>query len=155
MTFEREVFISLKEGMKEAYFRRIYDMKFTPEKPFDFELFFDNKFIALEAKHEKGRLRFRNIKRHQIENLKKIERNGGISFFLVRIEDEHKKVNKFRCFIVKLSDMLYLKETVGKVSANADDLEKIAVYEAKRKKFNKKYGWDFSNFFINEEPKID
>lgn len=149
MSFEREIFISFTQSMKEAYFRRIYDMKYTPEKPFDFELFYKGNFIVFEAKQEKGRLRFRNIKRHQIENMKKVEANGGKAYFLIRIEDEKKALNKFRCFIVKLSDMLYLKETVGKVSVNVKDLEEIAVYEAKRVKFNEKYGWDFYKFFLN------
>lgn len=149
MTFEREVFISFKYGMTNAYFRRIYDMKYTPEKPFDFELFYKGKFIVFEAKHEKGRLRFRNIKRHQIENMKKVEKNGGQAYFLVRIEDEKKSLNKFRCFVVKLSDMLCLKGTTGKVSANANDLAQIAIYESNRAKFNGKYGWDFYNYFLD------
>lgn len=147
MQFEREIFISFTQGLSEAYFRRIYDMKYTPEKPFDFELYYKGNFIVFEAKHEKGRLRFRNIKRHQIENMKKVERNGGIAYFLVRIEDEKKALNKFRCFVVKLSDMLCLKGTGGKVSANANDLVEIAVYEAKREKFKGRLGWDFYKFF--------
>ena len=43
--------------------------------------------------------------------------------------------------------MLYIKETVGKVSANAADLAEITVYEAKREKYNDKLGWDFYKFF--------
>ena len=54
-SFEREIFQSISTTMPYAFFRRIYDMRHTPNKPFDFELFYRAMFIAMEAKHQKDR----------------------------------------------------------------------------------------------------
>jgi penicillin-binding protein-related factor A (putative recombinase) len=147
-TFEREIFIAFQDYLPTAFFRRIYDMRHTPQKPFDFELFHRGFFFAIEAKHQKSHLDFRRIKPHQLEHLHRVEENGGFSFFLIRIEDAKKVHDKFRAFIISLSRMEQMMEEIPKVSCNAGDLEKWAEVESTRIRLpSKKYCWDFPAFF--------
>jgi len=127
---------------------RIYDMQFTPQKPFDFALFVKGIFFAMEAKHQKSHLDFRRIKPHQLENMRKVVTNGGVSFFIIRIEDPKKTHDKFRAFVISLEKMEELMETSSKVSCNAQDLEEWAEFEAERIRLpSQKYTWDFPKFF--------
>jgi len=147
-SFEREIYLSFKYTMPQAYFRRIYDRHYTGLKPFDFELFYQGFFFALEAKHQKGRLSLRRIHPHQKESLEKIMKNGGLSYFLIRIEDPKKFQNKFRAFVLYYPTFVVMIEELSKRSCNAQDLENYAEYEAKRIRIKEKYyGWSFPEFF--------
>ena len=127
---------------------RIYDMQFTPQKPFDFALFMKGIFFAIEAKHQKSHLDFRRIKPHQFEHMRKVVKNGGGSFFIIRIEDPKRTHEKFRAFVISLEKMEELMETSTKQSCNAKDLEKWAEFEAKRIRLpSQKYTWNFPMFF--------
>ena len=48
-TFEREIYYSFKFLMPQSYFRRIHDKYNTGQKPFDFEVFYQGLFFAIEA----------------------------------------------------------------------------------------------------------
>ena len=147
-SFEREIFLSFKHGMPQSYFRRIHDKHNTGEKPFDFEVFYQAFFFAIEAKHQKGRLGLRRIHPHQKEAMEKIMANGGISYFIIRIEDPKKFRGKFRAFVIHYDTFHKMMEEIDKKSCNAKDLEIYAEYEAERLKLEKsKYGWSFPVFF--------
>ena len=154
-SFEREIFQSISTTMPGAFFRRIYDMRHTPNKPFDFELFHRAMFIALEAKHQKDRLDFRRLKSHQMANLELVEDNGGYSFFLVRIEDSKLHQKKFRAFIVPFNAMKNHMEKSEKSSINAEELEELSVFEASRYRHeNGSYLWNLNEFFEAFKPEI-
>jgi len=141
--------------MPHAFFRRIYDMRHTPNKPFDFELFFNAMFIAIEAKHQRDRLDFRRIKSHQMLNLEKVEANGGYSFLIIRIENTKLHSNKFRAFIVPFPIMKEYMENSSKASANAGELETMAAFEARRyRNESGTYMWNFNEFFRDFRPEI-
>ena len=147
-SFEREIFIAFKDYLPTAYFRRIYDMMHTPQKPFDFELFYRGYFFGIEAKHQQSHLDFRRIKPHQLENMRQVEQNGGFSFFIIRIEDPKKAQKKFRAFVISRKVMEEHMEESTKASCNAADLEKIAEFEAKRERLpDGRYTWNFPEFF--------
>ena len=147
-TFEREIYHSLKFTMTRAYFRRIHDRYNTGLKPFDFEIFYLGFFFAIEAKHQKGRLNLSRIHPHQKEAMEKIMRNGGFSYFIIRIEDQKKARGKFRAFVIHYETFLKMMEEIGKKSCNAHDLENYSEYEAERVKVSERYyGWTFHKFF--------
>jgi len=147
-TFEREIYHSFKFTMQGAYFRRIYDKYNTGLKPFDFEVFYQGFFFAIEAKHQKGRLNLSRVHPHQKEAMEKIMRNGGFSYFIIRIEDTKKTRGKFRAFVIHYETFLKMMEEIGKKSCNAHDLESYSEYEAERGKVSKLYyGWTFHKFF--------
>jgi len=147
-TFEREIFITFRDYLPTAFFMRIYDMQYTPQKPFDFVLFIQGIFFGIEAKHQKSHLDFRRIKSHQLENMSQVETNGGHSFFIIRIEDEKKTHDKFRAFVISLAKLVELMEKSTKVSCNARDLEEWAEFEAKRIRLpSGRYTWNFPEFF--------
>lgn len=124
-------------------------MVHTPQKPFDFELFYKGLFFGLEAKHQKSHLDFRRIKAHQLENMRMVEQNGGYSFFIIRIEDVKKTHDKFRAFIISRQRLEEHMEESPKASCNARDLEEVAEFEAKRIRLpNGNYTWNFPEFFI-------
>lgn len=124
-------------------------MRHTPQKPFDFELFYKGYFFGLEAKHQKTHLDFRRIKPHQLENMRQVEKNGGFSYFIIRIEDVKKTHDKFRAFIISRARLEKLVEVCGKASCNVVDLQGAAEFEADRIKLpNGKYTWNFPEFFI-------
>jgi len=152
-TFEREIFQSIGTTMPYAFFRRIYDMRHTPIKPFDFEFFYRAMFIAIEAKQQKDRLDFRRIKSHQMLNLEKVEANGGYSFFFIRIENSKLHQNKFRAFIVPFPVMKDHMENSGKASINVKELASIACFEAQRYRHESgAYLWNFNEFFEDFTP---
>lgn len=148
-TFEREIFIAFKDYFPKAFFVRIYDMQYTPQKPFDFVLFEGGIFYGIEAKHQKSHLDFRRIKEHQWEHLQKVEDNGGNAFFIIRIEDPKKAQKKFRGFVISMDQLKIMRDEIGKKSCNANDLEKYAEFEGERIKLpNGKYTWNFPEYFI-------
>ncbi len=123
-------------------------MRHTPQKPFDFELFYKGYFFGIEAKHQKSHLDFRRIKVHQLEHMKRVEENGGFAFFIIRIEDVKKTQDKFRAFVISRKKMVEMMEESSKVSCNATDLKVWAEFEATRVRLpSKKYTWDFPDFF--------
>ena len=147
-TFEREIYYSFKFTMQGAYFRRIHDKYNTGQKPFDFEVFYQGFFFAIEAKHQKGRLNLSRIHPHQKEAMEKIMRNGGFSYFIIRIEDQKKTRGKFRAFVIHYETFITMMEEIGKKSCNAHDLESYSEYEAVRGKVSERYyGWTFHEFF--------
>lgn len=147
-TFEREIFIAFQDHLPTAFFRRIYDMRHTPQKPFDFELFYKGYFFALEAKQQRSHLDFRRIKPHQFDHLRRVEENGGYSFFLVRIEDPKKSMDKFRAFVISLDRMEEMIREIPKASCNAGDLRTWAEMEAERVRLSPdRYCWNFPVFF--------
>ncbi len=149
-TFEREIFISFKYLMSQAYFRRIHDKFNTGLKPFDFELFYEGFFFGIEAKHQKNRLDLSRIHPHQKEAMEKILRNGGLSYFIIRIENPKMTRGKFRAFVIHYSTFIKMMLEIDKKSCNAKDLEFYAEYEAERLTLDKKkgyYGWSFNIFF--------
>lgn len=123
-------------------------MQHTPQKPFDFELFYKGYFFAIEAKHQKSHLDFRRIKEHQLEHMRGVEENGGYAFFIIRIEDEKKTLGKFRAFVISRDKLVEMREVSNKASCNATDLEEWAEFEAERIRLpSKKYTWNFPEFF--------
>jgi len=128
-TFEREIFVGFKYYFPKAFFVRIYDMQYTPLKPFDFVLFQGGFFFGIEAKHQKGHLDFRRIKEHQIDHLKTVEENGGFAFFIIRIEDPKKAQKKFRAFVISKERLKFMEKEISKKSCNVKDLEKYAEFE--------------------------
>jgi len=147
-TFEREIYNSFKFRMSHAYFRRIYDKYNTGLKPFDFSVFYKGLFFAIEAKHQKGRLNLSRIHPHQKEAMEKIMKNGGFSYFIIRIEDPKKKQKKFRAFIIHYDTFQTMMKEIDKKSCNATDLGQYAEYEARREKVSDRYyGWSFSEYF--------
>jgi len=61
---------------------------------FDFQILYQGKFIAFDAKHCNGPLFYlSNCKAHQIKAMHDIEKNGGEGFFLVYYA-EKSKLNK-------------------------------------------------------------
>ncbi|MCK4613377.1 MAG: Holliday junction resolvase RecU [Thermoplasmata archaeon] len=123
-------------------------MAHTPQKPFDFELFYKGYFFALEAKHQKSHLDFRRVKAHQLESMRSVEVNGGFAFFFIRIEDPKKTHDKFRAFIISRKHLKKLIEESPKASCNAKELEGIAEFEAERIKLPAgEYTWNFPEFF--------
>jgi len=145
VTFEREIFISFQYYLPTAFFQRIYDMRYTPQKPYDFELFYKGIYFGMEAKHQKSHLDFRRVKDHQRENMEKVEKNGGYSFFLIRLEDVKKVQKKFRGFLISRKRFEELEAEIPKKSCNATDLEKYAEFEAERIRLpSNKYAWNRS-----------
>jgi len=123
-------------------------MAHTPQKPFDFELFYRGYFFALEAKHQKSHIDFRRIKPHQLESMRLVEVNGGFSFFLIRIEDPKKVQDKFRTFVISRKRLVSLMKKSNKSSCNASELQDNAEFEAKRIRLSsEKYTWNFPEFF--------
>ena len=125
-------------------------MAYTPQKPFDFELFYRGLFFALEAKHQKSHLSFNRIKTHQLESMKLVEDNGGYSFFLIRIEDLKKTQDKFRAFIISRKRIVSLMKESNKSSCNASELKRWAEFEAARIRLSSEkytYTWNFPVFF--------
>jgi len=149
-SFEREIFIAFQDFLPTAFFQRIYDMRYTPQKPYDFELFYQGYYFGLEAKHQKMHLDLRRIKDHQRANMKKVRQNGGYSFLLIRLEDPKKAQKKFRAFIISLEQFEQMEMETTKKSCNAKDLEVYAEFEAERIRLpSKKYTWNFPEFFID------
>lgn len=158
--FEREIHISFSSGMPQAHFQKHYDKRHAGQRPFDFEIFCQNCFFGLEAKHAADRLPLRRFHPHQREALEKVVDNGGFAYLLVRIENTKLKRNKFQAFAITPHRLLSLAEALGKSSVNAKDLAEGgaglpgAEFIATRMKYEKGYGWNYPIFFEQQVRRV-
>lgn len=67
---------------------RIVDAYFEKQSTTDYNGVYKGKYIDFEAKNTKSKTSFplSNIEKHQIEHLKKVIKQGGISFFIIEFQ---------------------------------------------------------------------
>lgn len=90
---------------------------FTNKALCDFVGIFKTKFILIEAKTVSTRFELRRLKKHQINQLRKIEEYGGISLIIFKINDK-KDIN-----IIKINNYLKLIENRKKKSLSTKEIE--------------------------------
>ncbi|MGL6202577.1 MAG: Holliday junction resolvase RecU [Lachnospiraceae bacterium] len=98
---------------------KLHDGTIVNRHGFDFQVFYDGKFLAFDAKEcQTGRWNLSNAKIHQIKALVDVHNNGGMAFFMVYFTGI-KKLIKFPAVQVQKS----LSE--GKKSLSSSDGEVI------------------------------
>jgi recombination protein U len=116
--------------------------------PYDILICHKGKTIAMECKQTKAMsLSFNNIKDHQIEELIKVAKAGGIGLFCVNFNNHErskaKNVNEVYVLDINMFSVLYTKaKNLGINSIPIDDFRKYSIY-VDRVKINGKYQVDF------------
>lgn len=151
--FHSEIKASVQTGIyvKLQDLPSVRGLRFTPTKPYDFQLIYQNKFIAIEAKMVKrykikGKIkggpsltlsdkRKEDIIR-QIGELQKIRDLGFASYILVNVRGnfrgEEKKLNE--AYFIEPQELLEAINVSSKSSINYTDLRKLSKYTMYRKK---------------------
>lgn len=118
---------------QQNYPKMLQDGTFAKAHGFDFQIFYQGKFIVFDAKECGGeRIAVSNFKMHQIKAMYDVVQQGGEGFFLVYFYGS-KKLRKFP--VAKLIPMM----EEGARAFSADDMEEtdidlIGVYKNGKEK---------------------
>jgi len=84
--------------------------RFMIKRPFDILYYWKSNLLAIEAKLLKNgtSFSFEDVKKHQIENLIEVDKNGGYSYIAIHLWKE-REINKI--LFIELHDFLYWKST--------------------------------------------
>ena len=103
-TIRNRLIKTLKKNLPKAHIVRISDAPFLSQRPYDFYVFTERKFFAIEVKDLKASrtLNINILRPHQIRNLLSVSENGGVGLVIGQNDAIKKKGMFFRIGIGEL-----------------------------------------------------
>lgn len=168
---ETEISSSLK-ALEDVWYTKVYDMprikgsRFGVSRPFDFIALCNGTFIGIEAKQSRNAtsLPFANLKNHQVEALKEIERCGGVGYLLVNVRLTKSSPQSNRMFALTPRQVEYWWNIQDERKSIPVSWMEENCIEVKRVKLpnSDKYGWDLrilsplreSDYDRGDEPRL-